>query len=79
MHGVIPASALSVSRATLRAVTATRELRDALRAPRDIDLTAIDPRGRPQGLHIASFEKPTPDELAHDFLWRIRSRCPQPG
>ena len=54
-------------------------LRDALRAPRDIDLTAIDPRGRPQGLHIASFEKPTPDELAHDFLWRIRSRCPQPG
>jgi len=124
---------------TLRAVT----VRTALRAPQDLDLTAIDPRGRPvgpcdkaagaaataelkkrldplqealhaeatgggrravllvlqgmdtsgkggviehaagllnpQGLQIASFKKPTPEELAHDFLWRIRKQVPAPG
>jgi PPK2 family polyphosphate:nucleotide phosphotransferase len=118
-------------------------VRDALRVPRDLDLTALDPRaspvgpddkkaaatamaklgerlaagqealfaeaaggGRravllvlqgmdtsgkggvishvaglvnPQGLHIASFKKPTPEELAHDFLWRIRRQVPAPG
>jgi PPK2 family polyphosphate:nucleotide phosphotransferase len=33
----------------------------------------------PQGLQIASFKKPTPEELAHDFLWRIRKQVPAPG
>jgi PPK2 family polyphosphate:nucleotide phosphotransferase len=33
----------------------------------------------PAGLHVASFKKPTPDELAHDFLWRIRNQVPGPG
>jgi PPK2 family polyphosphate:nucleotide phosphotransferase len=33
----------------------------------------------PQGLHIASFKKPTEEELSHDFLWRIRKRMPAPG
>jgi PPK2 family polyphosphate:nucleotide phosphotransferase len=33
----------------------------------------------PAGLHIASFKKPTPEELAHDFLWRIRKQVPPPG
>jgi PPK2 family polyphosphate:nucleotide phosphotransferase len=33
----------------------------------------------PAGVHIASFKKPTPDELAHDFLWRIRNQVPAPG
>jgi len=137
-------------RATLRAVTATgtpqsatATVRQALRAPDDLDLTAIDPRGRPvgprdkeaaaaamgdlatrldalqealhaeaagggrravllvlqgmdtsgkggvishvgglvnpQGLHIASFKKPTAEERAHDFLWRIRRQVPAPG
>ena len=118
-------------------------MRHALRAPQDLDLTAIDPRGRPvgprdkesaaaamteleerldplqealyaeaagggrravllvlqgmdtsgkggviehaagvmnpQGLQIASFKKPTAEELAHDFLWRIRKQVPAPG
>ncbi|HSU10379.1 MAG TPA: PPK2 family polyphosphate kinase [Pseudonocardia sp.] len=124
-------------------MTATRTVRQALRAPQDLDLTAVDPRGRPvgprdkkaaadamtelgerlgaqqealyaeaaggghrsvllvlqgmdtsgkggviehaaglvnpQGLHIASFKKPTPEELAHDFLWRIRRQVPAAG
>src|SRR5688500_10168253 len=25
----------------------------------------------PQGVNVASFKAPTPDELAHDFLWRV--------
>jgi PPK2 family polyphosphate:nucleotide phosphotransferase len=33
----------------------------------------------PQGLAIASFKRPTPEELAHDFLWRIRKRVPAAG
>jgi len=33
----------------------------------------------PQGLQIASFKRPTKEELAHDFLWRIRKQLPGPG
>jgi PPK2 family polyphosphate:nucleotide phosphotransferase len=33
----------------------------------------------PQGLHIVSFGKPTEEERAHDFLWRIRRALPVPG
>lgn len=33
----------------------------------------------PQGVHIASFAKPTPEELEHDFLWRIRKQVPSQG
>lgn len=33
----------------------------------------------PAALRIASFKKPTPDELAHDFLWRIRKQLPDAG
>jgi PPK2 family polyphosphate:nucleotide phosphotransferase len=33
----------------------------------------------PQGLHIVSFGKPTEEERAHDFLWRIRQALPVPG
>lgn len=33
----------------------------------------------PQGLQIASFKRPTEEELSHDFLWRIRKRLPSPG
>jgi len=33
----------------------------------------------PQGSHIASFKKPTPAELSHHFLWRIRKEVPRPG
>jgi PPK2 family polyphosphate:nucleotide phosphotransferase len=33
----------------------------------------------PQGLQIATFKKPTEEELAHHFLWRVRKQVPVPG
>ena len=33
----------------------------------------------PQGVRVTSFKAPTPDELAHDFLWRIHARTPAAG
>jgi PPK2 family polyphosphate:nucleotide phosphotransferase len=33
----------------------------------------------PGGVHVASFGKPTPEELEHDFLWRIRAQLPRAG
>ncbi len=33
----------------------------------------------PQGCVVSSFKKPTPEELAHDFLWRVHKRTPAKG
>jgi PPK2 family polyphosphate:nucleotide phosphotransferase len=33
----------------------------------------------PQGVKVASFKVPTPEELAHDFLWRIHRNTPERG
>lgn len=33
----------------------------------------------PQGLTIASFKRPTPEELEHDFLWRVEKALPIAG
>ncbi|MGF1530605.1 MAG: PPK2 family polyphosphate kinase [Puniceicoccaceae bacterium] len=33
----------------------------------------------PTGVQVASFGKPTPLELAHDYLWRIHACCPANG
>jgi PPK2 family polyphosphate:nucleotide phosphotransferase len=33
----------------------------------------------PQGLQIATFKKPTEEELAQHFLWRVRRQVPVPG
>jgi PPK2 family polyphosphate:nucleotide phosphotransferase len=33
----------------------------------------------PNGIRIKAFKAPTEDELAHDFLWRVRSEVPEPG
>ena len=33
----------------------------------------------PQGIKITSFKAPTKEELAHDFLWRIRNGLAGPG
>jgi PPK2 family polyphosphate:nucleotide phosphotransferase len=33
----------------------------------------------PQGCDVSSFRAPAPNEVAHDFLWRIHSRLPERG
>jgi len=33
----------------------------------------------PQGVHVASFKAPTPEEASHDFLWRIHQQTPGRG
>lgn len=33
----------------------------------------------PQGVRVTSFKKPTEEELAHDFLWRIHKAAPPRG
>jgi len=33
----------------------------------------------PLGIKIHSFKKPTPDEYAHDFLWRVHNVVPRKG
>lgn len=38
-------------------------------------VSAVDP----QGVQYATFKQPTEEELANDFLWRIRKRLPEAG
>jgi PPK2 family polyphosphate:nucleotide phosphotransferase len=38
-------------------------------------MSAVDP----QGVQVATFKKPTEEELAHDFLWRIEKELPEAG
>jgi PPK2 family polyphosphate:nucleotide phosphotransferase len=33
----------------------------------------------PQGCRVASFKRPSTEELAHDFLWRIEAQTPRLG
>lgn len=33
----------------------------------------------PQGVQVTSFKAPTPQELAHDFLWRVHQHAPAKG
>ncbi|MEO8110304.1 MAG: PPK2 family polyphosphate kinase [Ginsengibacter sp.] len=33
----------------------------------------------PQGVNVKSFKAPTPEELSHDFLWRIHLHTPAKG
>ncbi|MDN3497423.1 polyphosphate kinase 2 family protein [Planococcus sp. APC 4015] len=33
----------------------------------------------PQGVMLTAFKKPTSEELAHDFLWRVEKRVPDAG
>jgi polyphosphate kinase 2 (PPK2 family) len=30
----------------------------------------------PLGCQVTSFKVPTPEELSHDYLWRVTSACP---
>lgn len=33
----------------------------------------------PQGVNVKSYKAPTPEELSHDFLWRIHHHTPKKG
>jgi PPK2 family polyphosphate:nucleotide phosphotransferase len=33
----------------------------------------------PEGVTVQSFKEPTPEEMAHDFLWRIHQHAPPKG
>ncbi|WP_306642939.1 PPK2 family polyphosphate kinase [Sanyastnella coralliicola] len=33
----------------------------------------------PQGCMISNFKKPTPEEISHDFLWRVAKKLPAKG
>jgi len=33
----------------------------------------------PQGVRVASFKVPTPEELSHDYLWRVHKQTPGKG
>jgi PPK2 family polyphosphate:nucleotide phosphotransferase len=33
----------------------------------------------PQGMRVTAFGRPSEEELAHDFLWRIHAACPRRG
>lgn len=33
----------------------------------------------PQGVVVTSFKRPTPEELAHDYLWRVHKAVPKRG
>lgn len=34
---------------------------------------------QPDGIGVYSFKKPTEEEFAHDFLWRVHKRAPEKG
>jgi PPK2 family polyphosphate:nucleotide phosphotransferase len=42
-------------------------------------ITKVFETCNPQGIKIASFQVPTPDELARNFLWRIQNQVPPKG
>ena len=46
---------------------------------KDGTIRAVFEGVNPQGVNVASFKKPTEEELAHDYLWRIHSRLPGSG
>ncbi len=46
---------------------------------KDGTIRAVFSGVNPQGVHVASFKVPTPEELDHDFLWRVHSEVPGKG
>jgi PPK2 family polyphosphate:nucleotide phosphotransferase len=46
---------------------------------KDGTIRAVFDGVNPQGVRVASFTRPTDDELAHDFLWRVHQHTPGNG
>jgi len=45
-------------------------------AGKDGTISVIAGAFNPQGTPVTSFKQPTPEELAHDFLWRVHTAVP---
>jgi PPK2 family polyphosphate:nucleotide phosphotransferase len=81
--------------ATLVEMERLRDLQDRLWAEAKhsvlVVLQGIDAAGKdgtiakvmeafnPQGCPVTSFKQPTPEELGHDFLWRVHKHTPRKG
>ncbi|HCU36123.1 MAG TPA: polyphosphate--AMP phosphotransferase, partial [Armatimonadetes bacterium] len=94
-HGGLDKDDADVERRRDQALERTCELQEALFAEARqsllVVLQAMDTGGKdgvinhvmrglnPQGVHVRSFKVPTPEELAHDFLWRVHQRVPARG
>jgi len=48
-------------------------------AGKDSTIRRVFGRVNPQGVQVKSFKRPTEDELAHDFLWRVHQHTPRRG
>ena len=46
---------------------------------KDGTVKSVFSRVDPQGIHVEPFKKPSEDELARDFLWRVHSKVPRNG
>lgn len=46
---------------------------------KDGTIRAVFGKLNPQGVIVSSFKAPTPEELSHDFLWRIHEHAPAKG
>jgi PPK2 family polyphosphate:nucleotide phosphotransferase len=46
---------------------------------KDSTIRRVFGRVNPQGVQVKSFKRPTEDELAHDFLWRVHQHTPRRG
>ena len=46
---------------------------------KDGTIRAVIGKLNPQGVIVNSFKAPTPEELSHDFLWRIHEHAPAKG
>ena len=85
------ASGAEAARRATRSACTRRAASDATDASVLLVLQAMDSAGKggiirhvvgsvdPQGVSITAFKKPTDEELAHDFLWRVEQRLPEPG
>ncbi len=48
-------------------------------AGKDGVITALTNKMNPFGFQLHAFKKPTTEEYAHDFLWRVHSKVPSKG
>lgn len=46
---------------------------------KDGTIRAVFGATSPSGVAVTAFSRPSPEELSHDFLWRVHLACPQRG